>query len=242
MKRYLVLIMFLITIPLHLEGQTQVNSTREGLLSEQISGFKRLSDSLFNLHEDLYNGKLYTLVPDPANHPFFLDNSWVQGTVYFSGTFSDNEIIKYDLVTDNVIIMLRFRGASYPVSINRDVVREFYINGHHFSFLDDFQDREKDLRPGYYEVLYDGTTGLYVRWMKSKAISKLTLLTEYPLEIRCFLKKKGIYHLIRDNKDLINVLSDHKEEIRSYIKTNRLRFSPRNKENAVKVLAYFDSL
>jgi hypothetical protein len=186
---------------------------------------------------------LYTSTADRTDHPFFLENSWMPGTVYYSGTFSGSEIIKYDITTDNVIILLQERGASFPVSVNRSVINEFIISGHLFTFLNDFPDNgNHSLMPGYYEVLYNGPTAFFARWVKRKAANKATMQTEYPLEVSYYIKRKGEYHLIKNKALFIDLLSDHKDEIRSYMKTNKLRFSPGKSENAVKILEYYDNL
>jgi hypothetical protein len=226
-----------------LEAQEQYNMTGPEILQAQMAGLNRISDSLFSMHNDLFNGIIYTSDALPADNHFFLDNLWIEDTVFYSGAFCGKEIIKYDLLTDNVVILLEAKGASYPISVNRSVIRKFIINGHHFVFLDDFQTQNKaGLIPGYYEVLYNGNTGFYVRWTKRKDINKQTLQTEYQLEVRCYLRKEGIYYLIRNNRDLLSVLKDHMEDIKSFIRDNRLRFTHSKRGNAIKVLEYYDNL
>jgi hypothetical protein len=230
-------------IPGIINAQEINTSVAKELLSAQISRLNNIHDSVFVLHDNLVNGRLYISTADIYNHPFFLENSWKPGTVYYSGTFSGSEIMKYDLLTDNLIILLKLQGISYPVSINREIVREFILNGHHFILLDDFQNRgTSEPVTGYYETLYNGTTGLFVRWMKREAANKLTMQNEYPQEVIYYLRKDGEYHIIKNKADFIRTLGDHYDEIRSFIKTNRLRFSQDKTGNMVRILEYYDSL
>ena len=236
-------VILFIAIPGFIGAQSHDYSIRAERLNEQVAELNKISDSIFNIHDDLFNGKLYISDADRINHPFFIENTWMPGTVYYSGTFSDGKIVKYDLVTDNLVIMLKREGISFPVCINRDVIQGFIISGHRFIMLDDPQKKQSDeLTTGYYEILYDGPTGFFIRWTKTRTVNKNTMQTEYPLEAKYCLKMDGEYHLIRNNSSFIKVLGDHKEEVSSFMKIYRLRFSPGKIENAVKVLEFYDSL
>jgi hypothetical protein len=242
-KIYLVLLLLFNAGYVVIEAQEADIKDKRDLLLSQISVLSGINDSLFKIHDDLVNGKLYTSTADRINYPFFSENAWQTGRVYYSGTFTDNEIIKYDICIDQLVILLHIGEFSYPVCINRDVVKEFIINDHHFMFLNDIPTLElQNLIPGFYEVLYSGKTMLYVRWVKNKAINKLTFETEYPLKVYYYLKKDGKYLQFKNQSSFIEALNDHKNEIISYMKTNKLRFSSGRKDIIIKVLEYYDSL
>lgn len=214
-----------------------------GIMQAQMAALNRISDSLFSQPHDLFNGIIYTSDALPADHPFFLDNLWVEDSVYSSGAFTGKEIIKYNLLTDNVIILLETKGASYPVSINRSAILKFSVNGHHFVHISDLPvQNQARLVPGYYEVLYTKNTGFYVRWTKSREINKQTLQNEYKQEIRCYIRKDGLFYLIRNNRDLLEVLNDRRDDVKSFMRDNRLRFTPVKRGNAIRVLEYYDNL
>jgi hypothetical protein len=242
-KSSLIIYLLFIPGPLLSDANGQDNSVRKEMLPEQLTFLRSLSDSMLSINENLINGKLYTLVADKSNHPFFLENLWLPGKAYFSGISSEIKIAKYDLLTDNLIILVQIQGSSFPVSINREAVNEFIISGHRFIFLGGNNEKmSQKMVAGYYEELYNGKTGLYARWSKTKAINKFTLQAEYQLKAGFFIKKENQFLQVKNNKEFRNALKDHAEEIKSFMKTNHIRFSPARAKYAGRVLEYYDNL
>jgi hypothetical protein len=96
---------------------------------------------------------------------------------------------------------------------------------------------------GYVEVLYKGSTSLYVKHVKE--ISRLSQGRMYDifLELRkIYVLKDGIEHQVSRKHELISLLDDKKQQIRNFIKINKLRLSRKTLENIAPVLMFYDSL
>ena len=209
----------------------------------QVQKLSEINDSIFNIHENLLNGRIYTGRGDKINHPFFIENSWNPGKVCYSGTVSEEEILKYDISTDNLIILFNVKGSAYPVSINRDIVKEFYLRGHHFILLEGFKCTDgQNLIPGYYEIIFDGKLRFYIRHEKKENFNRLNQQQEYSGTISFYLKKDGNFVRIKKRKDLLKALNDQKDEIKSFIRENDLHISLNNIESVINILEFYDNL
>ncbi len=199
-------------------------------------------DSLFSIHDELINGKLYTNVPDKSEHPFFQGGSWTSGRVFFSDGYSSDEIMRYDLATDNLIILHNTSGTTWPVVLSRNTVNGFNIGDSHFVLLNADKITAEGFVTGYYEKIYGGKTGLFARWTKERSVNKETLRTEFSEKLKCYLWKDSTYSEVRNNHIFRKLLSDRESQVRSFMKSNRIRFSPAKAKSAAGVLEYYDTL
>jgi hypothetical protein len=217
--------------------------SKQELLHTQILKLSEINDSVFGLNKDMINGKLLYSGGNMYIHPFFLDNYWKDGTILFQGKSYEMEMVKYDIYKDYLVHLHSVNFYSYPVYLNRELVKEFIINGYNFRYIDDFEKSGKsEYKPGYYQVLYDGKTKFYIQREKLKKFNIVYIDEGYVERIYFVLKKDGKYIRIVNQKSLIEALSDHKEEIITYMKKNKLRFSIKNYEFTGKVLEYYDNL
>jgi hypothetical protein len=213
------------------------------MLQLQMERLGTLNDSLFKRSDNLINGRLYYNKGDLINHPYFVENGWLSGKMWLSGRTYESLMLKYDICTDNLINVFITDSAALPVEINRNVVREFMISGHHFIFIDGTEVNEnRKFSPGYYELLYIGKTVLYAKYRKILTRNKNTLSDEYLPDVTLYIKRGEELIRIKNKKAFINLLSDREDEVRSFVKANDIRFSFKNFKSFIRVLEYFDSL
>lgn len=225
-------------IPGNGQSDTLMNS-----VSEQVAFLQKAFDSVFIPEKELINGRVYIPEGDTINHPYFGQNAWKQGEIYYNGKTCLSSHLRYDICSDHLINIFLTQEFSFPVILNREVVSGFSISTHHFRLLDDtVYVRKKILEPGYFEVLYEGNLCLYLRWMKSREIDRSTLQTLYPETLLFFIKKDGMMKNIRNLRELIEALGDHEKEIRAFIEKNHIQFRKKDFQYFDKVLEYYDSL
>ena len=213
------------------------------MLEYQLSNLSAYHDSLFDPFENLINGRLFSAKGDLVHHPYYLENNWNPGKIWCDGSAYEAMMLKYDLLSDILIHVFRFDSTAFPVILNKEIVRGFEINRHRFIYLDDFKGQENDkFRSGYYEVVYDAGTCLYLRHEKRESQNIFTLETEYIHKIYYYIKNEGKYILIKNRKDLLNSLRNYETEIRLFIKKKNLRFSINNYDSIIKILEYYDML
>ena len=247
MSHYKYFIAIVINVILICEERSQAQElnrlSSNEMLQLQLNKVQSLNDSLFLQSENLINGKLFFSRGDLVNHPYFIENEWNPGKMWYSGQPYDAEMLKYDLNSDNLINVFHYDSSAFPVYLNKEILKEFEISGHHFRYFDSMELKGNyKFIAGYYEVLYDALTCLYARHEKSIEQNKFTLETEYPLKVTLFIKRGGNYFYIKNQESFLKSLNDHETEIRSFMRANNIRFSVINYEPIIKVLEYLDTL
>jgi hypothetical protein len=96
---------------------------------------------------------------------------------------------------------------------------------------------------GYTGVLYKGKTNLIVKYSKELARSDDGKIYDSFLQVnKIFVLKGDTINQIKGKKDLIRLLSDKKQRVSSYIRTNRIKISVNEPESLIAVLKFYDSL
>jgi hypothetical protein len=243
MKYLFTALTFLQIFVLPLDAQSLSYPEKHELLESQLTKLSDIHNSIFNIRDELINGVLYYTRGNSIVHPYFNENSWKSGEILYSGHVFQVEMLKYDINSDYLIVLFQRGKNGFPVYLNKEVIKEFIITGHHFRYLSEFNAEDEDGPvPGYYEIIYNGKTRLYVRWTKSESLERHSLETDYIQNIECFLEKEGKYLRIKNQKSFINSLNEHEEEIRSYMRKNGMRFSPADYKSIIKVLELYDNL
>jgi hypothetical protein len=190
----------------------------------------------------LLNGRIWhNQYPKAFNHQFFLTNTILKGSVTFNGKEFNNLDLKFDIANDELILNLE----SYPViSLNKEMVDSFtLISGNRDYLIINAGNDSSGVLKGYVNVLYEGTTTLYVKY--SKKIQPLAVDGRFDLfleEYKAYLKKGTEIVPVKGKKRLLELLDDKKKEIRQYIKSNRVRLSNKDPNTFIPLLRYYDSL
>jgi hypothetical protein len=242
MKNITISLILLNIIVFHLEAQTINYSEKRILIQTQLSNLSAKCNLDSDFHFDLLNGRLYYPKGNAINHPYLFENAWKEGKIWFSGRLYDSVMLKYDICSDYLIYLSQKTSNTFPVYLNKEELTDFIISGHRFIYLHDFEKSEDvKMKPGYYEVIYNGRTRFYVRWEKTENLNRFTLETEYSQKARFYLLIKGNYINFNSQSSFINSFNDHSKIIGSFMKVNNLRFSAGNYESLIKVLEYYDN-
>ena len=216
---------------------------RKILLDEQIRRTNQDQDSFLLTSNEYVNGKLYYPFANKIVHPFFQDNNWKSGKVSMLGKIYDVEAVKYDIVSNYLVYLHLWRNSASQIYLNKELVKEFSIYNHNFRYLDDFgESSDNRLKPGYYEVIYEGKTEFYIRWEKTRSLFEIQSETGYSQKAHYFLKKEGEFIRITRHPSFMKALDDHRKEIRTFMKTKSYRFNPNNIEPVDMILEYYDKL
>lgn len=222
-------------------AQTEKQYADHEMLQFQLLNIQSLNDSIFDQSENLINGRLYHPEGTRSNHPYFIENEWKTGKIWLFDRAYDAEMLKYDISSDNLINVFRFDSSAFPVLLNKNLIKQFEIAGHHFRYIGEIAAQVPGkFRAGYYEVLYEGVTSLYLHHEKNKSLNKLTLEPEYPLKSNFYLKHDGKYYQINNKKSFLKSFNGKESEIGSYMKENDFKFSVKHYGSVVSILEYFD--
>jgi hypothetical protein len=172
---------------------------------------------------------------------FFLANIFFKGSVTFNGRKFDDLDLKYDIHNDELILSIE----SYPVIImNKEMVDSFslILGNRIYHIINAGTDTSNVLR-GYVNVLYDGPSSLYVKYIKR--IQPLAVDGKFDLfyeEHLIYLRKGTEIVPVEGKRKLMNLLEDKKKEIREYMKSSRIKLMHKDPYTFIPVLEYYDSI
>jgi hypothetical protein len=161
--------------------------------------------------------------------------------VTFNGRKFDDLDLKYDIHNDELILSIE----SYPVIImNKEMVDSFsLVQGNRiYSIINAGTDTSSVLR-GYVNVLYDGPSSLYVKYIKR--IQPLAVDGKFDLfyqEHLIYLRKATEIVPVEGKRKLMKLLEDKKKEIRDYMKSSRIKVTQKDPYTYIPVLEYYDSI
>jgi hypothetical protein len=96
---------------------------------------------------------------------------------------------------------------------------------------------------GYMNVLYNGKVALYVKYKKE--IELLAVEKKFDLFYqthRIYFVKDDLVYQINSKREFFKLLDDHKLQVRSFLKINRLKVSKKEPESFVPVVEFYDRL
>ena len=190
----------------------------------------------------LNNGSRYEKYPRPfrLGSAYFLTDQFTTGSVVYDGISFDS----VSLLFDELQQLLVLRKDGYDLQLVSERISAFTISGHAFLRLS-----AGSAHPGlpgtrFYEVLYSGPSRILK--LTDKTIQEEAFLTEgipkYMVTRDDYYMKWGKVYVQVNSKDrLLELLKDHKKEIRRFIEKNQLGWE--DKEILlVRVAGYYDQL
>ena len=209
-----------------------------------LASAKQYQEALYNkfIHGQarLYNGSEYRdFFSKDDEHPYFGIDDWAYGDILYDEELYKNIPLFYDIYHDKVIAEHLLNGAK--LELISEKVQRFSISGHTFVRLR--RDELNVITEGFYDLLYNGSTKVYCRREKQlqRKIESNTIIERFDSKNRVYILHKGAYFPVRKKSSVLDVLSDRKQELKSFIKKNKIKFDD-NRENAiVRITTYYDS-
>jgi hypothetical protein len=187
----------------------------------------------------LYTGQEY--IPNgrrTKGFPFFQSNDPLPGSLDYNDAFYHNLDIQYDLVLDGVVIS-NFTGDG-RIELVRDKLRHFSLGGYFFVYLSPSQ---SPIKAGYYAQLYKGGVSAFGRYEKRLVYpSNLEDQPRYDDYHYYYVEKGGSYYEVGSKGALLDLFRDKKDQLKKYIRGNRINFSRDWEAALVKIAAYYDEL
>jgi len=190
----------------------------------------------------LYNGRAWrNIYYRVKGDQFLFSSDFLPGSVVIGEKKFRNLHLKYDIYNDELIIITD-RGII--IQLNKEMIDRFNLE--YMNQVYTFKKLEADSvnsLSGYFNVLYDGTTSLYVKYKKE--ILLLAVDNKYDMfnQInKIYLQKNGIVEQVNSKRKLLNLIKDQKQKIHGFIKSNKIRISRKNPEGFTPVIEYYDKL
>ena len=194
-----------------------------------------------NLH--IYNGSEYLRTGHGVKGtPFFASDSLLQGDVFYDGRLYKNISIHYDLVTDDVVI--NNYAQNNEIKLVPEKLDYFYILQHLFVRITADSSLPSFINTGFYEKLLDGRFSLFARRTKVRrlfgnASDNDARFNEYN---HYFVLLNNTFYRVDDKGDFLALMAGKKNEIRKYIKDNKIDFNRKREESMVRVAEYYAQL
>jgi hypothetical protein len=190
----------------------------------------------------LYNGRAWrNLYYRVKGDQFLFSNDFLNGVVSISGTTFRSLRLKYDIFTDEVILVT---DHGVIIQLNKEKVDQFslYFQGKRYNFINTDAD-SLELFSGYVNILTEGKVSLCAKYRKE--ILQLAVENKYDLfsQInRVYMKKGGKFYRIDSKRGVLNLMEDKKHELHAFIRTNRLKFSRKNPESFIPLVEYYNKI
>lgn len=190
----------------------------------------------------LYNGimwrnRYYKIREDQ----FLFSKEFLTGSLSINGQSFNNLSIRYDIYNDEIMIHTN-HGAI--LQLNKEMVDSFTVifNDETFRFNKIPDDTLKGFK-GYVNVLYKGNTALFVKYKKE--IDLLAVENKFDIFYqthRIYFMKDNILYPIASKHYFLKILKEDKQQVRSFIKKNKLKVSKNVPASFVPVIRFYDNL
>jgi hypothetical protein len=189
----------------------------------------------------LYNGRAWrNLYSKIKGDQFLFSGDFHNGSVTIGNHAYDVSKLKYDIYNDELILV---NDKGIVIQMNKEITDRFSLS---------FPDKKYDFKrltdstsglAGYVRVLYEGDVSFFVKYKKN--IMALAVDNKYDLfdqSQKFYLETRDGIFLVKRKNSFFRVLGDHKQAVKSYMRTSRLRISKQEAESFVPAVKYFDKL
>jgi hypothetical protein len=160
-----------------------------------------------NKQLNLYNGRGHKTLPlTIEQHPYFLSDDWLMGSIVYESDLYTEIPLQYDLTSEIVITEHPYNGAKMEL-VNSKITR-FEIDQHTFVKL---SNNKTEVSDTFYEVLHDGKLKLYAHRKKDlqKRIEGNTLSNEYDEKTKYVMLHENQYYYVTGKKSVITALGNN---------------------------------
>jgi len=172
-------------------------------------------------------------------HPYFGEDDWSYGKIVYDDEFYEHVPMFYDLSADNVISEHSLNGAKLQLIAAK--IKRFEMDGHTFVRLQ--QDELNTISEGFYDLLYDGKTKVYVR--REKALEQKTEPTgitySFAEKNRVYILKDSTYHPVKSKGSVLEVFNDQKQQVKSFMNKNKINIKADREGAIVRIAGFYDA-
>jgi hypothetical protein len=195
-----------------------------------------------SLDQILYNGRIWrNLYSGIRGDQFLFSSDFQQGSVNIGNKIFIDVELRYDIYNDELHIRT---DQNIILQMNKEMVDAFTIrfNSRTYDFIKQREGSANE-KHGYLNILYNGRLKLYVKYRKEILLlavdNKYDLFTQMH---RIYLEKDDEMHPVRKKKDIIDLFSDEKQKIRSFMKNNKVTVSRKDPDSFVRLVEFCDNL
>ena len=210
------------------------------LYKEAISNLYRIYLNEIGDNAQIYHGDEYIRNGQKAlGFPYFQSDSMLTGSISYQGILYTDLSLFYNLVSDEPVI--RNYAQNTFITLSPQKVDSFTIGGHFFLklTLKSYTGLPVD---GFYEQLYSGEPGFYVRREKKLVVGTGSEETKYIQYNSFFVRMKNNFYSVDGKNALLDLLRDQKDPLKKYIRASKLNFKKNLESSLLKATIYYSRL
>jgi len=210
-----------------------------------VSGAADYAKQYYNLKRGnesaIYNGVMHHYYPSVIEGTaYFSGDSWAKGTVLYDNIFYEDMLMRYDLVTDQLVILLN-ETSSISLSLFSPRVKEFSYSGLKFIYQYKINGMPS-FEEGFYQELVRGRVSALCRTTKiiAETINGNELLKKFEEKKKYYLVKDNHTFYITKKKDLLSLFKDKKKTVQEYMKIKKLKFRKNTEKTITAVTELYN--
>jgi hypothetical protein len=215
-------------------------STDTALIADSKSTLDQYYFDEIGDNAQIYHGSEYIRNGQKAiGFPFFESDNPMKGSVYYEGVLYPGRNLYYDIVNDEIVTN-NFSHTTW-MSLSPQKADSFLINEHTFVQLHATKTNGLP-RDGYFDQLYSGDPGFYAK--REKRLSSGTGSEELKyIELNSYyIRLNNVYYFVSSKSELLDILKDKEDEVKKYIRTNKLNFKKNLESSLVLSTIYYSQL
>lgn len=205
---------------------------------------KKIYQSIIGGNATVFNGIEYI---DPLHkktlngNACFLTDEWQEGFLFYDDQFYEQVSLQYNLFLNKVIIEHIQSHAS--IELINDKIKYFGIGNHIFVRLSALPE-QSEIKEGFYDVLADGDTKVYVRRYKTikEVAGQKIMVTEFLDKTRLFLFKDEQYTAITNKHSALNAFGKNKPELKKFLAQEKINFRSNPEIAMIALASHYDEL
>lgn len=218
-----------------------VRSQTDGLGNKNQSLVDTLA-YIYGSSELLVNGPMYYQNHRMANGtPFLRDQKFVRGEVFIAGRQFSGLQINYDISRQILVLLVSTQQSKLIVSLSDKLIDSLYISNELFvnaRYID-------ESGFPYLHVISDGTYQMYIGYEK-QFINRYNDDDPHgrysSSQKTIFIKKDGGLISVKSNGSFLSQFPMHRNEIKSYLKSNKLKLLKASPTELSKLMKFCNKL
>ncbi|KAF2334409.1 hypothetical protein [Flavobacterium daemonense] len=199
------------------------NSFSQTNEKKEVSNYfdKTVGEEILNINNGIIHIDSYNL---KNSNNYFLDKSFVNGSVFYDNQLYENTLIKYDIYKDQLVKSFENNNA-FGITLINEKTDYFLIGEKKFVNIDKKYKYPKDIT-GFYEEKYLGKNlSLYIKHFKTakETIIETTLYTEFKEYSNYQLLYNSKFIPVDTEKEILTAFPQLKKEVKEYYKKNKIQ-------------------
>ena len=203
----------------------------------------RLYNKALRAQSRLNNGRKYRASEHSLEqHPYYLSEDWVTGSVFYDGKYFTDVNLMYDL--QQRVLVTEHYPSGNAIELVDEKLKSFTLQGHYFEKIHIDSAASSLPRTDFYDVLYSGEIKVVAHRQKlqRKEIQSRIVEIFYDERYRYFIFTNGIFFPVKSKGSVLKLMSDKKQEMKRFFRQNKASFLQDRELMLKRMAEHYDTL